>query len=379
MDIIEKLVPAQITECSISVVADHVKGSSGLAASIPILDGKATTRGAIETGPPRTAPMGETIAAQSPSAIVPISDCGTCMTSAMAKMIAREFVPEAPPNTPAPKIVEAAKKKLGCDSEKCVLQKSSHPRARAELRSRFKIAGHNDNKLLSNINIDNVLRQWMSHFPDFFAYNFNMIDYAQNSIDKFGRVVPKPDTLATINFDDLYNSPNKYRIAACVINSDVSTGPGKHWMALVADARGDGEWSVEFFNSSGNPPAPEWVNWMQKTKHIMERLRRRSSNEAAPNAESPPPAGPVVLAKSTVRHQYSNTECGVYSLFYIWARLCGVAKEVLLNNPIPDRLMFAFRQHLFENSLTSDFLERITTNGKFDWEKYQAAVKIRWD
>lgn len=320
MELLEKLVPKKISECSISVVTSADKVGNA-----------------------------------------PTAECGTCMSEKMAKIVAQEFVPEVSLDESPKKIVEIAKRKLNCDSEKCILKKTTHPQSRAELETRFKVEGPNDNKLLSNVNIDSVMKQWMSNFSGFFAYNFNMLDYADHSLDNLGRVLDKPDTLATIDFRDLYSK--QFRIAACVINSDVYRGPGKHWMVLMADARSKDEWSIEFFNCSGNPPAPEWVNWMQKTKMQMESIRDHPR---------------ITLAKSNVRHQYSNTECGVYSLFYIWARLCGVKKEILLNTPIPDRLMFMFRQHLFEDSFMPSFLQRITTNGEFDWDKYQKQVRIKW-
>lgn len=267
--------------------------------------------------------------------------------------------------TPA-EVIDAAKAKLSCDTEKCVVTKlGAHlgeQRVRGELMNNFKIRGPIDNQLLSNVNIDSILQQWTNGFADFYAYNFNMLNYASHSF-RDGQVLHRPDTLATVKFADLYP---KYKCAACVINSDKYQGPGKHWMALFADARGKDRWTIEFFNSSGNNPAPEWINWMQKTKLAMEAVIEGANTVAGQGAA--PPRVEIIRAV-TRRMQKSKSECGVYSLFYIWSRLNGVPPEYFATNSIPDSIMFEFRHHLFASPV-----------GKtFDWEEYQKRVKLSWE
>src|SRR5271170_5893362 len=67
-------------------------------------------------------------------------------------------------NATAVEIMTAAKEKLGCDNEKCVLQrlasKLGPQRVNDELQSNFKPQGPTDNKLLSNIHIDAILQQF---------------------------------------------------------------------------------------------------------------------------------------------------------------------------------------------------------------------------
>lgn len=259
-------------------------------------------------------------------------------------------------------IMSAAQEKLGCTDEKCVVHRSERvlgPQVvQGIIESRFKPKGPTDNALLSNVNIDAVMKQWLTNYPGFFPFNFNMRNYASYSfID--GRVLDKPDTLATIQFEDLYTGHfgKKYDRCGCVINTDVYQGSGKHWMALFADATGP-VWTVEFFNSSGNSPSPEYVRWLEKTKLQMEKLS----------------GGKPVSIKnvSAIRHQNSKSECGVYSLFYIYARLNKVPVDFFLKEKIPDKWMFCFRQHLFEDPSRTQI-------EKFDWEEYQKCTKISWE
>jgi hypothetical protein len=218
-----------------------------------------------------------------------------------------------------------------------------------------------------------------------------MLNYASYSY-RNGYIVNKPDTLATINFDQLYygklsivsldqargikpatraalsgqgGSCVKYRRAGCVINTDKYQGPGKHWMALFVDTTTP-TWTVEFFNSSGNNPAPEWVNWMEKTKNILERIISSDSSDSNKR--------PVVeiIKSSNQQHQWSRSECGLYSLFYIWARLNHLSVEYFALNTIPDQLMFEFRHHLFHDQSRKQLKH-------FNWDKYQSDVKLEWE
>ncbi len=259
-------------------------------------------------------------------------------------------------------IIEKAKMVLGCDTEKCVLEKLAtklgHQRVSSIIQNNIKPCGPRDDKLLSNVCIDGVLRQWGAHFPEFFPYYFNMLNYAQYSFSN-GETVEHPDTLATINFRDLYSGKHdgkQYQCAACVINSDVYQGKGKHWMALFVDVRGPIA-TVEFFNSSGNSPVPEWINWMVKTKSEIESAMSKQVE---------------IIKSSNIRHQQSKTECGVYSLFYIYARINKISPDFFRKTPIPDQIMFEFRQHLFYDQSIPQF-------DKFDWGSYNRHVNVKWE
>ncbi len=263
-------------------------------------------------------------------------------------------------------VVDEAKRQLRCETERCVLEKLSpqlgYENARREILVNLKVSGPTDNTLLSNINIDSTLQQWQIKFSDFYPYSFNMLNYASYSYVK-GRVVNQPDTLATVRFDHLYTgvaNGKKHRCAGCVINTDTYQGAGKHWMALFADARGKSQWTVEFFNSSGGAPSPEWVNWMEKTRVVMEGIVGSGNIKVKS------------MRASSLHHQRSRSECGLYSLFYIWARLNGVPVEYFATNRISDQLMFEFRQHLF-NDPNRKALK------KFVWSEYKQTTKIEWE
>jgi hypothetical protein len=244
------------------------------------------------------------------------------------------------------KIVE----KLGCQNnpageQACVLERQkvlSEGEKQNELRRNFKIAGPTNVDLLNNINIDDTLKQWQLKFSKFHPYNFNMADYEEHN-----------DSLATVDVAQLYKSG--INTAACVINSDKYSGKGKHWMALFLDMRTT-PCTAEFFNSSGNPPISSWVRWMDKCRVSLEGIGLQCEK----------------IKVSDKVHQYSQTECGVYSLLYIWARLHGVKYSYFSQNRVPDQIMFEFRQHLFWDDSAPHL-------AKWDYAAFKARVAIKWE
>lgn len=293
-----------------------------------------------------------------PSTVSNCSLCSTdknvCITHNTIKTIASELKSAAS--------IEGIRSATGCADDTCVIKTAATrgiitKNTAAREMANLKISGPTDAGLLSNVNIDTILQQWMILFEgQFFAYNFNMLNYMDYSF-KNGMTYDTPDTLATILWDDLYDKG--YKCCACVINTDVYQGGGKHWMALFADWRTP-TWSVEFFNSSGNAPAPEWIAWMEKTKAQMNIRMKGAANV-------------VTVRASSMKHQKSKSECGLYSLFYIWARLNGVSYEYFKTTLVSDELMFEFRQHLFKNP------KGVDETGKFNWTKYKSLVNIRWE
>jgi hypothetical protein len=250
-------------------------------------------------------------------------------------------------------IMDKAKNKLNCDSESCVV---SHPEFKKfvfhthlvsksdlenNLKKRFKIKGPKDNtNWLSNYDIDKTLQDWACKFEDFFPCPFAMIDFDRTN-----------DPLNAYNLADIYlgkysknttlgNIKIPCRTFGCAINTDVSSGSGKHWMAIFVDMRGP-EWTIEFFNSAGNGPQKSIVRWMARTKEYLDTF-------IANNKDLTTTRPVKIVTVSSLEHQESNTECGLYTLFYIRCRLENVPySRFLEGEEIPDESMMEFRKHCF--------------------------------
>lgn len=253
------------------------------------------------------------------------------------------LLPDA--NTPAATTIRTAAAALGCPSESCVL---THPNFRAfarnagvsgreldlELELRFKAQGPRDSlALLSNFNLDGTMQRWARVFTEFYPCPFAMMDFDRNG-DLFGEI----DMCAVLDGRvpmDL--GPGIGRLTrpstcfGCIINTDVSTNKGKHWMAVFVDCRSEAApWSVEFFNSVGGAPMRPITVWLERTR---ARLAERHATEA--------------VAVTDIDHQESQTECGLYALYYVRRRLEGTPYSFFSEKLVPDAAMTAFRQHVF--------------------------------
>jgi hypothetical protein len=189
-----------------------------------------------------------------------------------------------------------------------------------EKQTRFKPFGPKNNKWFDNMNIDEVLNQWMVVFKGFYNYQFHMINFAE---------LNKP--LHTITPSSL--EKRGFNCCGCVINTDRYNRGGEHWMALFADFRDRENATVEFFNSSGNSPQTEIAHWIVKTATDLNTFCEK-----------------VTKIYNKIRHQKSDTECGPYSVYYIYKRLKGISAQTLMEKRIPDEKVFKFRSVLFRDA-----------------------------
>jgi hypothetical protein len=245
--------------------------------------------------------------------------------------------------------IQTAAGMLHCTSESCVLAHPDfrrHARAHGalsavdgDLARRFKPPGpRNEARALHNFNIDNTLRLWArSEYPQFYPCEFAMMDF-----DRTGAplsVVSIVDCLlGRVRVDGV---PRVATTFACVVNTDVSSGGGKHWVVVFVDCRARSRavpWTVEYFNSSGNAPPAAIRAWTERTRESLAEYRRSTTGGSVET---------VVVAQT--RHQRSRTECGVYTLYYVRRRLEGAPYTDFAREIVADATMVEFRTHLFRS------------------------------
>ncbi len=226
------------------------------------------------------------------------------------------------------KIVEKLKADTNCESESCIythkdiISKLGKDTVKQILDTNFKPEGPYDStKWLNNNNIDHVLRQNTIKYKKFYAIDYQMIDFAEKGTE-----------LATIN---IISKLVKFNTIGVVLNTDIANGKGKHWFAIFIDARSSPV-TIEFFNSSGNLPVHQVQTFLNKTKRDIIRSGRDAS----------------IIIVSPNEMQKSDTECGVFSLWFILERLDGKHVEEFKNEIIGpgDEKMIKFRKELFRHS-----------------------------
>lgn len=242
------------------------------------------------------------------------------------------------PNMSNKDILIRLKKILNVETESGIL---AHPEfqntidsgsVKRVLNFKFKPEGPwNSTALLDNFNIDNLLSQFTSeHYRKatgrkFYHIPFQMIDFDQVRSELARISIP---AVIGAGFDSF----------GVVLNTDVSTGFGKHWFCLYGDLKHKGTeedpYVIEYFNSSGNRPRPSVLTWMEKTcRDIMLTLGKHAKTHiAAPK-----------------QIQTSKTECGVWSVMYIKSRLEGHPPDWFYKNKTTDDDIESFRRYLFRH------------------------------
>ena len=182
---------------------------------------------------------------------------------------------------------------------------------------------NNPTEWLSSTDIESVEKQFEKLFPHYVFLGCIPIDFDLKS--ETGKCLV--DALCSTNLRELYRK-GKTQIGI-VFNTDVSTGPGEHWISLFCDIRPELETPrVTYFDSYSRKPEAQ----IQK---LMKRWRDEWATTGVHDNE-------MDTTYNTTRHQFKDTECGMYSLLFHYACLI----QLPLGEKIPDAVVESFR-HLF--------------------------------
>jgi len=263
---------------------------------------------------------------------------------------------EAFAGTKGPKreVIERAMQKVGCDGEKCVLESKEFKEFAGEklvervLKQHFKDVGPADSfAWLSNSDVDGPLQKIADEPGSTYMHvRFQMRDFADKKmsdeeIENMRKAMTKKEfdemllgKLANIDFVEKIKSGVKS--FGTVFNTDYSTGRGQHWFAVYGDFAST-PMTLEYFNSSGDPPLSEVRIWLDTTKHKLEKALNRKTE--------------VVVCP--MQHQTDTHSCGAYSVYYIISRLSGVPYTTFHRTVVPDKRMHGFRKMLFASKSKS--------------------------
>ena len=174
---------------------------------------------------------------------------------------------------------------------------------------------------LNTLDIDSVLSQYEIKHPDFMFIGPVPIDFDEKI--NFSSCVA--DELCKINLKKL--SDDDIRKVGVVFNLDTHDKPGSHWVAMFCDMNKKG---IYYWDSYGYQ-APRQV------KKLMKRLKKQGQDL---NID-------FKIKENDVRHQYKNSECGVYCINFIVNLLEGKSFEQYIKKRIPDNTMNNMRKKYF--------------------------------
>ena len=197
----------------------------------------------------------------------------------------------------------------------------------------------NPDEWLSNYDILEVLKQYEKAYPAFKMIGPTPIDFDTRPPDMDGKCVW--EDLCDFSLEKLVGK-NKKQLGI-VFNLDKHNEGGSHWVSLFVDL--DDKYII-YFDSVGDVIQPE-------ISALVDRIIKQGLNMGIhfDYTHEPKPK----------RHQQGNTECGMYSLYFITTMLTGVTgkgevlrsvqekKDYFKNNRITDEYVFDYRKKFYND------------------------------
>ena len=178
---------------------------------------------------------------------------------------------------------------------------------------------------LNSLDIENVMKQYEKKYKNFEFIGPSPIDF--NTKKLYGECVW--NELCNFNLKKTI-SRKKYKIGI-IFNTDPHYLDGSHWISMFIDIN---KRSIYFFDSVGDLPPKEIYQFVDNIIKQGENLKIKFK----------------YIMNHPVEHQEKNTECGMYSLYFIIKMLQGGNyKNLFLNkkNVIRDKEMVNLRKKYF--------------------------------
>ena len=125
-----------------------------------------------------------------------------------------------------------------------------------------------------------------------------------------------------LKFD--YTSLVTYNLVAIVLNLDSHDKTGSHWVSLVID---NNKKTIEYFDSLGKSPNTNIKQFIKLLRVTVFPKYKYKWNK--------------------IKHQNKNTECGVYSIYFIIQRFLGYTFDEINKAKITDEQMNLLRSYIF--------------------------------
>lgn len=115
---------------------------------------------------------------------------------------------------------------------------------------------------------------------------------------------------------------SKKRIAM-IMNTDPSYKPGQHWIAIFFE-KNKKELKIDYYDSFG-------INMVKQLKPFIQELQKHFE---------------IDLTINQKRQQYSKTECGVYSIYFILSKLENKTMKQIVKHNISENQILKIRKKI---------------------------------
>jgi len=182
----------------------------------------------------------------------------------------------------------------------------------------------NPREWITSIDISRVMSQYESKYKGFAFLGAVPVDFA-------GTLRNKRCVIGDLCIFDIKKYIDMGKTSfGMAINTDPHTEGGEHWTSLYLNIANN-KASMTFFDSSGVEPMDEVYEFFDNIRDQLLPLGIKCK-----------------FYHNTMRHQYSRSECGMYSIYFITHMLNGTLSKFKINNMvIQDKDMIKMRNHFF--------------------------------
>jgi hypothetical protein len=249
-------------------------------------------------------------------------------------------------------MVKELEKKLSnkCDNQTCwlrldIIQQLEDEAIKEDIiKNTFRPEGPKKKyEWLSTSDINDVVTQYQEKHQDFLFLGALPADF--DELEVLG--------ISSLDFSEL-EEEKKHKIGI-VINLDVHTQGGSHWVALYTDLK---KGQIYYFDSFAKKPYIRTKKFINRiVKYIYKKKYNKEFNITAFIKKITSNGETKYLNKlkdfdiryNTVQHQFNNSECGVYSINFIVRLVGGESFDEITQNITKDNDMNKCRTKYFRN------------------------------
>ena len=177
------------------------------------------------------------------------------------------------------------------------------------------------NEWLTSVDILNVMKQYEGTYKNFEFMGPSPIDFDTHKL--YGECVWEELCKFSLK-EELKRGKNKVGI---IFNLDKHSEPGSHWVAMFVDMN---KREIYYFDSYADSPPSE-------VKRLVDRIKKQSRGLGME----------YNFIENKRRHQWSNSECGMYCLYFIITLLKGGKFKKFEKKRVDDKFMKKLRNIYF--------------------------------
>ena len=224
-----------------------------------------------------------------------------------------------------------------CDNEHCWISNKNPELEKKTFRPNKPCSWYdNSNTWLNSNDISNVMSQYETAFNNFkFVGVFPIDFFKQTSLNQC-----ISQEMCNLNIETMYNS--KRNKIGVIYNLDKHDESGSHWVSMyICLDPNNVNYGIYYYDSAISGIPKEIKTFMNYVSNIMKNITLKKNIKRK-----------FLVKANKKQHQFKNTECGMFSMYFILQ--CLEDKNVIndiYNSNITDDHVFKFRDIYFKPNL----------------------------